>query len=267
MTAITIPKTIEGATERLDGLGALLTASQWERAAIIYAFTDPITGNQVSRTDHLKESIERFTDRGITGLRSRNTVRAYRKAWRDAIDDEQAKDVAPGETTELPTRTWPETMTGAAHSAPANIAAAIKRDPGALAAAVDDDEEAFEAVARQVAAHPVLAGRVEVVAEQERERGRAERGERPPREKMPYKVAEHLLADLLDFWTDPVDGVGSREEVIRLIAANRNSPSLTGLAVDSPIPGQIADALRALAVAANKYADLLESTSAVEAIA
>lgn len=35
----TIPETIEQATESLTGLERLLTAKQWERAAIVYAFT------------------------------------------------------------------------------------------------------------------------------------------------------------------------------------------------------------------------------------
>ena len=39
MVQVHIPATIEEAKANLDGLGKLLTAKEWERAAIVYAFS------------------------------------------------------------------------------------------------------------------------------------------------------------------------------------------------------------------------------------
>jgi hypothetical protein len=99
-----IPATIEEASRTLAGLDRLVTATEWERAAIVYAFTDPVVGNQVRRTAGL--SIEQFARLGIVGLKSPNSVRLYRTRWQAAINEGAAVPVRPGDDVELPDISW-----------------------------------------------------------------------------------------------------------------------------------------------------------------
>ena len=103
MAQVTIPASIDEATTSLNGLGQLLKAKEWERAAIVYAFT---------RMDVHTLSTREFAALGITGLTDKNTVSEYRRAWESAMAD-GAPDVKPGDTITLPTdedgevKTWP----------------------------------------------------------------------------------------------------------------------------------------------------------------
>jgi hypothetical protein len=104
---IDIPKTLSDAIVGLNGLNALLTAKQWERAAIVYAFTEPGNG-QGERTDRhehridtdAKLSVRDFAEQGISGLTTQNSVRMYRRAWQKAIDA-GAPDVHAGDSIEF----------------------------------------------------------------------------------------------------------------------------------------------------------------------
>ena len=105
-----IPETIEAATEQLEGLGALLQASEWERAAIVYAFThvSELGGNQHSEGHNNKTlSMNEFAAKGIVGLKTDVTVRKYHLAWQDAIDQNNAAMVTPGTSYILPIIDWP----------------------------------------------------------------------------------------------------------------------------------------------------------------
>lgn len=111
MGSTKIPASIEDATELLNGLGALLTAKQWERAAIVYAFTrdgEDADSNPKRRSEITTPLLPReFAKLGITGLASDQTVRAYRKAWQGAINAEEAKASRPGHQCRLPDIPWP----------------------------------------------------------------------------------------------------------------------------------------------------------------
>ena len=50
--------------------------------------------------------LQEFADLKIEGLKSRNTIAAYRKAWKKAMDDGIACDVKPGDHIELPDAEW-----------------------------------------------------------------------------------------------------------------------------------------------------------------
>lgn len=103
---VVIPTTIEQAVGALNGIDALLTAKGWERAAIVFAFTEERpAGNQpaqMANSRHL--SISDFAALGIAGLTTRDTVRLYREAW---IDGGGATNIGPGDTVNLPTGKFP----------------------------------------------------------------------------------------------------------------------------------------------------------------
>lgn len=99
-----IPSSIEDATLDLKGLGELIIASEWKRAAIVWAFTTNRQGQRTSPTSGI--GVIEFAALGITGLQSKNTVTKYRKAWAKAIADGVATDVKPGDVIELPAVEW-----------------------------------------------------------------------------------------------------------------------------------------------------------------
>jgi hypothetical protein len=106
-----------------------------------------------------------FAALGIVGLKSDNTVREYRKAWQSAIDDGQAVEIKPGDTVDLPDRTWPPT----AHYAPGarvtetevvkGFRKMVEADPkAAVKALIQDSPETMPKLAKGVrTAHPGLA--------------------------------------------------------------------------------------------------------------
>lgn len=110
-----IPKTLEQATTRLTSLGEIVTASEWERAAIVYAFTE--APGQGKRTDLSTSrevlSFEQFAKLKIHGLRSRDTVKLYRDRWTEAIELTKRKrngrvyPVSPGDPFIAPDLEWP----------------------------------------------------------------------------------------------------------------------------------------------------------------
>ncbi len=97
-----IPESVEACVTRLNGLGALLTATEWERAAIVATF---VTAGNVGDNQHTIEparssslSPVEFAALGITGLRSKDTVRRYHDAWMNAGQPRPK----PGDTVALP---------------------------------------------------------------------------------------------------------------------------------------------------------------------
>lgn len=86
----------------LKGLGELVTASEWKRAAIVWAFTHeakPGPGKK-DRSNSLP-----ISDFARTGIMSKPTIIKYRKAWKLAIDNGFATDVKPGDLIDLPVTT------------------------------------------------------------------------------------------------------------------------------------------------------------------
>lgn len=87
----------------LKGLGELVTASEWKRAAIVWAFTEEVGRGKMPTNGHL--SVSSFAALEINGLTKRDTVAKYRKAWKLAIDNGFATDVKPGDLIDLPITT------------------------------------------------------------------------------------------------------------------------------------------------------------------
>src|SRR5262245_130692 len=109
MASIEVPGTIREATARLRAVDKLVTATEWERAAIVAAFVRlPGSGSKGNLTSEVS-SAEDFAARGINGLRSPQTVRLYVTRWLEASN---GKYPQPGRKVKLPTAEWPPTRTG-----------------------------------------------------------------------------------------------------------------------------------------------------------
>lgn len=86
MTIITIPRSREDMVSRLTGIQRLLTATQWEKAAILAAFVELSEHGgdrkSIKMQKHLdRMSTEEFASLGVAGLRHKNTVRRYVRRW------------------------------------------------------------------------------------------------------------------------------------------------------------------------------------------
>lgn len=112
MPNVTIPASIEDAKERLEGLGALLTARGWERAAIVFAFTAPQQGRRNIGGNPPKLTIREFCALGITGLRDHEAVAFHRRTVEQAIRDGLMVEPVPGARLVLPTVTYPPETNG-----------------------------------------------------------------------------------------------------------------------------------------------------------
>ena len=104
MSAIRLPKTIDQAVERLTGVESLLTATEWERAAIVYTFTEDSQGERTDLSLNSERlSFKAFAEKEIVGLKGINTVARYHKAWIERGDT----SIQPGDKVDLPTVKFP----------------------------------------------------------------------------------------------------------------------------------------------------------------
>jgi hypothetical protein len=166
---VVIPASLDDATRELEGLGRLLQARSWERAAIVFAWTEPGVPHLASaeRTaDARRLTITAFAELDITGLRTRESVARYRRAWEMAVDDGQAIAVGPGDEVTLPAREWPpfreeprsqQSGSAAADLAAQNLDAAAFDtfravvEHGGLQEVLRDHPETLERLAQQIA--------------------------------------------------------------------------------------------------------------------
>lgn len=109
---ITIP-TADRLRNRLEGVDRLLTATTWERAAIVYAFTEPGNARNSNPPKPPKMTLAAFARQGFAGLSSVRTVERYRLAWTDAIEAGWVGEVKPGQEVELPDQPFPPWPYGA----------------------------------------------------------------------------------------------------------------------------------------------------------
>lgn len=119
---IKVPKTLDEATTKLVDLDGLVTAREWERAAIVYAFTTEADGPGRPKVNSDLCSPQEFAALGINGLKSKTTVRTYRRAWQTAIDAKKAKPPRPGGQVTLPEMPWPPAPTKAKANRPDALA-------------------------------------------------------------------------------------------------------------------------------------------------
>jgi hypothetical protein len=156
---IKIPASIEAAEDRLAALDGIATAAGWERAALVYAFTyDASRGGGANRNaPNGALTISAFAGLGIKGLTKRDTVKHYRDCWKQAIDNDEAEAIEPGDLVVLPTTDFPpfdrgtdgyNTTEGAEKTinrivekhGPAVVAKTVANNPKVATAVVDDPE-------------------------------------------------------------------------------------------------------------------------------
>jgi hypothetical protein len=80
-----------------DLAGPCHEPKQWEHAAIVWAFTENKPRGRPEQVNDGKPpcTIAAFAALGITGLRNREQVAEYRKAWQSAMDDGQVQVQEP----------------------------------------------------------------------------------------------------------------------------------------------------------------------------
>jgi hypothetical protein len=175
MTTVRIPRSANAAVAALTDLGALVTATEWQRAAIVATLVGPAPGSggppdrggQSPRTGFAYTPTT-LAALGITGLRKTDTIARYRDAWFDAgrtaptlgqtVDLDGLPDWPP--TTDYTRNVRdPERVTALTEQAEAdgtgpNMTVKIAGSPKALAAAIKADPATAEAAAAALAATP-----------------------------------------------------------------------------------------------------------------
>ena len=104
--SIKVPATIEEVVAKLEGTEALLTATEWERTILIRAATKEGRGGPRTASNVMQLTIRQFADEGLSGLKSQNTIRAYRNVWEWAMENLGVEDVEPGDRVDLPDEPW-----------------------------------------------------------------------------------------------------------------------------------------------------------------
>ena len=163
---ISVPRDINDLTNALDGLGRLITAKRWERAAIVYAWTEPGERGGDKRSAAASTSVSEnglltingLASKGIRGLGSWQRVSEYRKAWESACDEVAKTDAAlsdgmralqPGEAIDLPDLPWKDHFGESTPEVQARVARSyIQKHPEVVAEAVKSLPEAADAVAK-----------------------------------------------------------------------------------------------------------------------
>lgn len=176
-TRVHIPGSIEELEGRLTGLERLLTAKEWERAAIVAAYVrvvenggDRRSSSAQNMNDGLMSTIE-FAALGIEGLRSRSVVLHYAKAWLKVAG---LSAPTPGAEVALPTMQFPPRSASARRAARAEAAAQqAKAEADARARAEADAAKAREQAESAARAEAAAKARAEA-AEQARAKAEAE---------------------------------------------------------------------------------------------
>lgn len=109
------------ADKAVGELGELATATEWKRAAIVYARVHVRDSQGRPPGEKVKTFLltpAEYAQRGIHGLRSTTTVRAVWRAWDTAIAEGLAHPVSLGDTVTLPDAEWSDYYTSTPASPP-----------------------------------------------------------------------------------------------------------------------------------------------------
>lgn len=99
---VPVPEDSDKLRERADKAAGLHSATGWELAAYVFAWTEDTGRGGAPRTSVNFFTLGGFAELGIRGLTSRPSVTKYRRAWQAAIDAGLAVAVSPGDEAELP---------------------------------------------------------------------------------------------------------------------------------------------------------------------
>lgn len=238
-TSITIPKTIEAAKAALGAVGALLTAKNWERAAIVYAFAESKEQGSTAGNTAVKMSFTAFAALKIVGLTDRETVADYHRAWQWAIDNGMASEVKPGDEVTLPTAAWPPGIIGGETGEQMRervVRTAIKQNPEkVIKELVEKNPESFrkamapgsESRETLVEAVADMSSVADEVTQRVAEKRAANPVHRNPR--TPDRVVTVVTDALNEFWSREVWAGPNRitfQQVVETVLQNRNSATL-----------------------------------------
>jgi hypothetical protein len=104
-----IPSDPASADQLASELGELATATEWKRAALVYSRVRVQEGQGRPTSEKAKFGLlspAEYALLGVHGLRSRTTIRAYWRAWDNAITEGLARPVKLGDEVELPDAQW-----------------------------------------------------------------------------------------------------------------------------------------------------------------
>lgn len=176
MSSITIPRSAARCIDVLAETGALITAKEWHRAAIVAALVGPAPGHGPGRgkdsTSAAFMPITALAQKGIVGLSSQHTVERYRDAWH--IDAGRPTPKLGGKVNLDDLPDWPPTPNVAksiqGERRDALVAQAqqdgtgqakvldIAQNPKAMAAAIKADPQVADAAAKALtqSSHPAV---------------------------------------------------------------------------------------------------------------
>jgi hypothetical protein len=104
---------LDEATERFTSIDRLITPVQWERSAIVYAWTYKAVGRPLLEPGDGRLTLTAFAALGLPTLKSRTSVARARDPWEWAVRHHGALDLRPGmdiTADDLPTRAYEEAM-------------------------------------------------------------------------------------------------------------------------------------------------------------
>lgn len=255
--AVIIPSTLDEVKEHLNGLGKLVTAKEWERAAIVWAWTAPREFGANQHTQGVNSdtlSFSAFAALGIVGLRSKNSVAHYHSRWQSIIDelgDEYV--VRPGDEIPSVEKPWREeksrddgnadsdesTSDSVPQPSAEDVIAAIRDNPE-VAQQVVADTDARAAIARASFEYDSDAEEMANAADPQRAEMRSDVDSMRYREKM---REWRRLGDELAAWTDHAE---LSESETRMSIADAQIVQNTARLIESKLSGQFDRDLSAL---------------------
>jgi DNA N-6-adenine-methyltransferase (Dam) len=108
VSTFVIPRDARKADNLAGELGELASATEWKRAAIVYARVQ-VRDHQGRPAEKVKSDLltpAEYALLGIHGLRSKTTVRAYWRAWDKAVTEGLAEPVKLGDQVTVPSAEW-----------------------------------------------------------------------------------------------------------------------------------------------------------------
>lgn len=262
---INIPPDIDAAKAALGQLGSLLTATEWSRAAIVYAFTrDGGQGEYQSKSARSALlTTGEFAALGIAGLASDNNVRAYRTAWKSAMLD-GAPGVQPGDTIEVPSLPWKSAFGEATPDVQRRVFKKVLRDPQAFAEAVSDPDVA-DLVAERVASTPATEWRADAALREQRQQRAQPTTSRQTEARVAVEKVIHAIETFFDTEIVHNGQTITYRDVIRTVAESGDARELYRLSiVPTPLGVVLRRALTTLAEDATSMAGEFEQIGTKE---